>query len=218
MRLLVTFLAAAGAVQPEVPWIDRHALKAAEEHEAVAQVAAESSKASHEALLSAQAALSARDAARQSRDFLSAQVDPREAIQKELDQARDWAQEARAYASHAEQTFAEMRKLPQQAVENVTKLVEEEVRREAYMAAERRAAEPTPSPEAVRVAAKTKAEEPYRQAVERAQQNVALSLAKSQRAAEAVDRLAEESQAVMSRLYLSGVEQGDPTSWTPRKT
>ncbi|CAK8998077.1 unnamed protein product, partial [Durusdinium trenchii] len=68
--------------------------------------------------------------------------------------------------------------------------------------------------------------------VERAQQNVALSLAKSQRggrarveqaetveriigggvaesrrAAEAVDRLAEESQAVMSRLYLSGVEQ-----------
>ncbi|CAK9087402.1 unnamed protein product [Durusdinium trenchii] len=109
MRLLVTFLAAAGAVQPEVPWIGRHALKAAEEHEAVAQVAAESSKASHEALLSAQAALSARDAARQSRDFLSAQVDPREAIQKELDQARDWAQEARAYASHAEQTFAEMR-------------------------------------------------------------------------------------------------------------
>eukprot|EP00435_Cladocopium_sp_Y103_P008200 s313_g2.t1 len=90
-------------------------------------------------------------------------------------------------------------KLPQEAVENVTKAVEEEVRREAYAAAERRAAEPTPSPEALRAAKKVEAEEPYRQAVERAQQSAALSMAKSQRAAEAVNRLAEESQALAKK-------------------
>ena len=49
----------------------------------MAQVAAESAKASHDAMLSAEEALSASDAAAQAADFLAAQVDPSDAIQKE---------------------------------------------------------------------------------------------------------------------------------------
>ncbi|CAJ1428960.1 unnamed protein product [Effrenium voratum] len=96
---------AAGAA----PWIAQHALRAAQQHAAVADVAAASSEASHKALLAAQQALSAADAAAQAADFAAAQPDAAAAIQKELDQARDWAQQAKAFAQHAEQTFAQMR-------------------------------------------------------------------------------------------------------------
>lgn len=155
-------------------------------------MAANSSKASDDAVLVAQNALKANDAAAKSADFLAAQPDPSDAIQQELAKTREWALEARAYAEHAQQTAAAIRNLPQQAVENATVAVAEE----AYAAAERRAAEPTASPQVLRTAKKAAAEEPFRQAAKQAQENVALSLAKSQRAAEAVDRLAEESQAL----------------------
>eukprot|EP00439_Symbiodinium_sp_Y106_P065207 s2382_g10.t1 len=163
----------------EMPWIGEQMLKAAEQHVNVARLAEQSSKSSHDAMLSAQQQLAAEDAA--------------------LHKAREWAAQAQAYSKHAQQTAAEIRKLPQEAAASVGKAVEEEVQKDAYMAAERRAAGPV-EPEqaqAERLAAEqAAAAEPYKQAVERARQNVQLSLAHSQAAANAVDRLAEESQAM----------------------
>lgn len=183
----------------EMPWIGEQMLKAAEQHVNVARLAEQSSKSSHDAMLSAQQQLAAKDAAAQSADFLAKQPDAEAAIQKELHKAREWAAQAQAYSKHAQQTAAELRKLPQEAAASVGKAVEEEVQKEAYMAAERRAAGPVESEQAQaeRLAAEqAAAAEPYKQAVERAQQNVQLSLAHSQAAANAVDRLAEESQAM----------------------
>merc|ERR1719238_2278763 len=98
-----------------------------------------------------------------------------------------------------------MLKLPEEAALKATEAVEEEVRKEAYAAAESAAAKmsETDAARTERAATATAAAvEPYHIAILRAQKNVQMSLAKSRSAADTVNKLAGESQQMAKKANL----------------
>merc|ERR1740138_573499 len=132
---------------PQLPWMGQHMLKVADQRVNVAAAAAESSERSHEALLAEQQKVSAEQAAEAATDAASAA--PSESkIAEVLSQIRGWASKAEDYAAHALYTQKQLEKLPEEAAPAAAEAVEEQVRREAYEAAEGKAKEPAETDEA----------------------------------------------------------------------
>jgi len=186
---------------PQLPWMGQHMLKAADQHADVAEAAAESSERSHEALLTEQRKVSAEQAAEAATDAASA-APSQSKIAGVLSQIRGWASKAEDYAEHALYTQKQLEKLPSEAAPAAAEAVEEQVRKEAYDAAQGKAKEPAETDEAraKRAAEATAAAaEPFHLAILRAQKNVKLSLSKSQRAADTSNKLAAESMDMGNR-------------------
>jgi len=186
---------------PQLPWMGKHMLKAADQHVAVAEAAAKSAEQSHEALLAEQQKVNAEQAAEAAMD-VAADAPAEVKFTEILTQIRSWADKAEEYAVHAAYTKKQLEKLPGEAAAAAAKAVEEEVRKEAYKAAERKAEDPAETDEAraKRAAAATAAAaEPFHLALLRAQKNVQVSLSRSQRAADTSNKLGAEAMAMGNR-------------------
>lgn len=196
---------AAGTSLPPMPWIGKHMLKAADQHVAVAEAAVGSSKQSQKALLAEQEKVAAEQAVEQATDVVVSAPPAADKMRGALHDAHKYAEEAEAYAEHAAKLKKELMKLPEAAALKATKAVEEQVRLEAYTAAENAAAKlsETDAARTERAASATAAAaEPYHIAILRAQKNVQMSLAKSRSAADTVNQLAAESQSMAKKANL----------------
>eukprot|EP00930_Biecheleria_cincta_P001139 TRINITY_DN102301_c0_g1_i1.p1 TRINITY_DN102301_c0_g1~~TRINITY_DN102301_c0_g1_i1.p1 ORF type:complete len:300 (+),score=84.67 TRINITY_DN102301_c0_g1_i1:49-948(+) len=195
----------AGPALPPMPWIGKHMLKAADQQVAVAEAAMDSSEQGQKALLAEEEKVAAEHAVEQATGVVVSAPPVGAQMQKALHDAREYAEEAEAYAEHAAKVKRELVKLPEEAALKATKAVEEQVRIEAYTAAENVAAKlsETDAARTERAASATAAAaEPYHIAILRAQKNVQISLAKSRSAADTVNKLATESQAIAKKANL----------------
>lgn len=190
------------ALPSTMPWVGDHMLKNAEQQVQVAERAAMSSEAAHKAILVVHEKLAADMAVEASDDAWKEIAHVPGEIDDALKETKKYALEARDAADHMEKVKADMEKIPDEAALFGAAVVEEEVRKAAYAAAESNALEPAETPEErTKRAADTvaAAAEPYHLAILRAQKNVQESLAKSQKAAELINRLAKESQAMAAK-------------------
>jgi len=114
-------------------------------------------------------------------------------------EATHWFEEAQRHAEHTKELLVEARKLPEDAARKAAQAIEEQVRREAYAAAERAGATTEESPEerAKQVAARVAAAvEPYHLGQLRAQKETAISYTKAKNAAAASTKLVEQAQVL----------------------
>jgi len=185
-----------------MPWLGEHMLHTGEQQAIVAETAAKSSEASNSAIEVAHEKLAADMAVDAAEDAMKPILHVPDEVDNALKETKRYALEAREAVEHMLKTRAELEKIPDDAALFGAAVVEEEVRKMAYDAAEGNAAKPAETPEertkraAQNVAA---AAEPYHLAILRAQKNVQESLQKSQKAADLINRLAAEAQDLAAK-------------------
>jgi hypothetical protein len=170
--------------------------KIREQQADVARLAAVSAKKSAEEVLMQEQVLNAKMAVESSEDASSASdIDAR--IEKAERDIRFYKEQAKEHLKHTEMLREDIAKLPKAASEFSVKFVAEEVRKDAYAAAERSSNVTVESDEdrALRAAENVAAAaEPYHFALLRAQKNAKENYAKSKRASETARALASDAQ------------------------